>query len=80
MDNCMTQEEEHIKLSFTFDELRSVKREITKRSYSDRISLGFVARLLILRQEFNEDHFVMDELDYLEGLIRIPGEGLGLDS
>jgi hypothetical protein len=32
------------------------------------MSLGFIARLVRIRTELGEDHIVLDEVDYLEGL------------
>lgn len=58
----------------TRDEVRSAKHAIIGcRPYFERISLGFAARLLWVRDTLKEDHLVLDELDYLEGL-RAAGE------
>jgi hypothetical protein len=63
---------EYTKLSLSFDEIRHLKHELTNhRPYADRISLGFLARLVQLRVERNEDFLVMEEMDFLEGLIPI---------
>ncbi|MFZ0423816.1 MAG: hypothetical protein WAL80_13150 [Xanthobacteraceae bacterium] len=60
---------EMVKVSFDRDEMRAIKRAITNdRPFADRISLSFAVRLLSIKADLREDHFVLDEIDYLEGL------------
>lgn len=55
--------------SFTFDELKRIKRALTQeRAYSEQISIAFAVRLLQVRTELKEDLLVLDEIDFLEGV------------
>lgn len=57
------------RVSFGEDELRAIKRAVTNdRPYADRISLSFAARLVLIKEKLREDHIILNEIDYLEGL------------
>jgi hypothetical protein len=57
------------KVSFDKDQLREIKRRVTDdRPYADRISLGFAFQLFSVKARLKEDHFILDEIDNLEGL------------
>jgi len=59
---------EMIPLSLTLEQIRDIKTRIVHgASYSDRVSLGFAARLLQVRDELGEDRAVLREIDALEG-------------
>ena len=56
------------RVGFSMDEIKAIKRALVgDRPYADRISLGFAARLLLIKNDLKEDHFVLDEIDHLEG-------------
>lgn len=56
-------------VSFSLDEVKAIKRVlVSDRPYADRISLGFAARLLMIKDDLKEGHLVLDEIDYLESL------------
>ena len=60
---------EMVKVSFDKGQMGAIKRALTNdRPFADRISLGFAVRLLSVKADLKEDHFVLDEIDYLEGL------------
>ncbi|MGB7100327.1 MAG: hypothetical protein WBD95_16400 [Xanthobacteraceae bacterium] len=55
--------------SFSSDEQHAIKWGVTSgRSYADRISLAFAMRLFMVKTGLREDHLILDEMDYLEGL------------
>jgi hypothetical protein len=55
--------------SFSDEERRAIKSGITGyRPYANRVSFAFATRLFMLKAKLREDHFVLDELDYLEGI------------
>ena len=55
--------------SFSSDEQHAIKWGVTDgRSYADRISLAFAIRLFMVKTGLREDHLILDEMDYLEGL------------
>jgi hypothetical protein len=57
-----------VKVSFDRDQLRAIKcAAMNDRSFVDRVSLSFAVRLLSIKTGLREDHFVLDEIDYLEG-------------
>jgi hypothetical protein len=59
---------EMVKVSFHRDQMRAIKCAVTNdRPFADRISLSFAVRLLSIKADLREDHFVLDEIDYLEG-------------
>jgi hypothetical protein len=58
-----------VKVSFDKDQMDAIKRALTNdRPFADRISLSFALRLLWVKADLKEDYFVLDEIDYLEGL------------
>lgn len=65
----MTPASEMTWVSFSDQKRRTIKSRITgRRSYANRISFAFATRLFMLKARLREDHYVLDELDYLEGL------------
>jgi hypothetical protein len=60
---------EMMPLSFTLDQVRNIKINIAYgASYADRMSLGFAARLLQVKQDLGEDHAILHEIAVLEGI------------
>jgi hypothetical protein len=57
------------RLSLDREEWAELKRRITAgRPYSDRISIGFLCRLLLLHQTNGDELHVLSAIDQLEGL------------
>jgi hypothetical protein len=60
---------EMVKVSFDKDQISAAKRALVNdRPYADRISLAFAVQLLRVKTDLKEDHFVLDEINYLEGV------------
>jgi hypothetical protein len=56
-------------VSFASEERTAIKCAVTQeRPYAERISLAFAVRLFEVRTKLREDHFILDEIDHLEGL------------
>lgn len=56
-----------VKTSLTFDQIREIKNQILNNApYTARASLGFVVRILMVRQELGEDHMILHEIANLE--------------
>lgn len=55
--------------SFSSDEQHAIKYGVTNgRPYAHRISFAFATRLFMIKTGLREDHLILDEMDYLEGL------------
>lgn len=60
---------EMVKVSFDKDQISAIKRSLfNDRDCADRISLPFSVRFLHVKTVLKEDHFVLGEIDYLEGI------------
>jgi hypothetical protein len=58
-----------VKVSFDKDQISAIKRALfNDRRCADRISLSFAVRFLNVKTVLKEDHFVLGEIDYLEGI------------
>jgi hypothetical protein len=58
------------KITLTPDEIRTIKEEaVGGQSYAERVSLAFALHLLLNRESRDDYHCILDELNFLEGLV-----------